>query len=53
MNKYYHYGIYTAKLHLSKLTGKASHPYMEKIRIIGIFFEIKPHWQFKIQLLLL
>jgi len=52
MNKYYHYGIYTVKLHLCELTGKASHPYMEKIWIIGFFFENRLHWQFEIQLLL-
>ena len=46
MNKYYHFGIYIVKLHLSELTGKASHPYMEKIRIIGFLFENRLHWQF-------
>jgi len=29
-----------------------SHPNMEKIRIIGFFFENKLHWQFEFRLLL-
>ena len=44
--------VFTAELHLSGLTGTASHPAMQKIRIIGVFFEHKLHWQFEVPLLL-
>ena len=37
----------TAELHLSGLIGKASQPVLQKIRIIGFFFENRLHWQFK------
>jgi hypothetical protein len=37
---------YTVELHLSGLTGTASHPDMQKILIIGFFFESRLHWQF-------
>jgi hypothetical protein len=47
-----HNGMSFTKIHLSRLTGKASHPDVQKIRIIGIFFEIGLHWQFEIRLLL-
>ena len=40
------------ELHLSGLTGMAKHPDMQKIQIIGFFFENRPHWQFEVQLLL-
>ena len=36
----------TVERHLSGLTGTARHPDMQKIRIIGFFFENKLHWQF-------
>jgi len=36
-----------AELHLSGSTGTANHPDMHKIRIIGFFFENRPHWQFE------
>ena len=42
----------TVKLHLSRLIGTASHPDVQKIRIIGFFFENRLHWQFEIRLLL-
>jgi len=42
----------TVVLHLSGLNGIASHPHMQKIRIIGFFFENKLHGQFEIRLLL-
>jgi len=41
-----------AELHFSGLTGKASHPDMQKIWIIGFFFENRLHWQFEVRLLL-
>jgi hypothetical protein len=40
------------ELHLSGLTGTASHPDMQKIRVIGFFFENRLHWQFAVLLLL-
>jgi len=43
----------SAELHLSGLTGTANHPDMQKIRIIGYFFDKKLHWQFEVRLLLL
>ena len=36
----------TVKRHLYGLIGKASYPDMQKIRIIGFFFENRLHWQF-------
>jgi len=42
----------TAELHLPVLIGTASHPDMQKIRIIGFFFENGLHWQFEVRLLL-
>jgi len=42
----------TVKRHLFGLFGTASHPDMQKIRIIGFFFENRLHWQFKVRLLL-
>jgi len=36
----------TVELHLSGLTGTASHPDMQKFWIIGFFFENRLHWQF-------
>ena len=32
------------EFHLSGLMGMASHPDMQKIRIIGVFFENTLHW---------
>jgi len=40
------------ELHLSGLIGTASHPDMQKIRIIGFFLENGLHWQFEFRLLL-
>ena len=38
----------TVELHLSGLTGTASHSDMQKIQIIGFFFENRLHWQFEV-----
>jgi hypothetical protein len=43
-------GSNTAELHLSRLTGTTSHPDMQKIRIIGFFYENKLHYQFEVAL---
>ena len=49
----YHYRFcYTVELHLSGLIGTASHADMQKIRIIGFFFENRLHWIFELRLLL-
>jgi len=40
------------ELHLSGLIGPASHSGMQKIRIIGFFFENRLNWQFEVRLLL-
>jgi hypothetical protein len=40
------------ELHLSGLIRTANHPDMQKIRIIGFFFQNKLHWQFEVVLLL-
>ena len=42
---------YTVELHIPGLIGTASHPDMQKIRIIGFFFENRLHWQFAVRLL--
>jgi hypothetical protein len=42
----------TVELHLTGLTGTASHPDTQKIRITGFFFEIRVQWQFEFRLLL-
>jgi hypothetical protein len=42
----------TVELYLSGLIGTASHPDMQKIRIIGFFLENRFHWQFEVLLLL-
>jgi len=39
----------TAELHLYGLMGKASHPEMQKIRIIGFFFEIGLRWESEVE----
>ena len=39
----------TVELHLSELIGTTSHPDMQKIRIIGFFFENRLHWQFEVE----
>jgi len=36
------------ELHLSGLIGTVKHPDMQKIRIIGFFFENMLHWQFEV-----
>jgi len=38
----------TAELQLSGLTGTASHPDIQKFRIIEFFPENRLHWQFKV-----
>jgi len=35
--------------HLSKLIGTSSHPDMQNIRIIGVFFGNRLHWQFEVE----
>jgi len=40
------------ELHLSGLIWTARHPNMQKIRIIGFFFENRLHWQLEVRLLL-
>jgi len=40
------------ELHLPGLIGTANHPDMQKIRIMGFFFENGLHWQYEILLLL-
>jgi len=42
----------TVELHFSELTGTASHPDMQNIRIINFSFENGLHWQFEVRLLL-
>ena len=42
----------TEELRLSGLIGTASHPDVQKYRIIGFLFEIGLHWQFEVLLLL-
>jgi len=42
----------TVELHISGLIGMARHTDMQKIRIIGLFFENWLHWQFEVRLLL-
>jgi hypothetical protein len=43
----------TVEPNLSGLIGTASHPDMQKIRIMGVFFENRLHWLFEVWLLLL
>ena len=38
----------TVELHLSELNGMTSHHDMQKIRIIGFFFQNRLHWQFEV-----
>jgi len=42
----------TLELQLSGLIGMARRPDMQKIRIIGFFFENRLHWRFEVRLLL-
>jgi hypothetical protein len=42
----------TVELYLSRLIGTASHRDMQKIRIIGFFFENRLHWESEVRLLL-
>jgi hypothetical protein len=42
----------TVQLHLSGLIGTANHPDMQKIRIIGFFFQNMLQEQFEVRLLL-
>jgi len=39
----------TVELNLYVLIGTVSHPDMQKIQIIGFFFENRLHWQFKVK----
>jgi len=41
--------MYTVELHLFRLIGMASHLDMQKIRIIGFFFENRLYWQFEVE----
>jgi len=41
---------FTVELHLLGLIGTAGHPDMQKIGIIGFFFESRPNWQFESRL---
>jgi hypothetical protein len=41
--------ITTVELHLSGLIGTVSHPDMQKIRMIGLFFENRLHWLFEME----
>jgi len=41
----------TVELHLAGLIGTASRSDIQKIRITGIFFETRLHWQFEVRLL--
>jgi len=38
---------HTVELHLSRLTGTAIHPDMQKIRIFGFFLKNSLHWPFE------
>jgi len=38
--------VIRVELHLSGFIGTARHPGMQKIRIIGFFFENRLHWKF-------
>jgi len=40
--------VSTVELYLSGLIGTASHPDMQKIRVIRFFFENRLHWQFEV-----
>ena len=42
----------TVELHLSGLSGTASHPDMQKISIIGFFFDSRLFWQFEVRRLI-
>jgi hypothetical protein len=42
---------YTGELNLSGLIGTSNHSDMQRIRMIGFFFENRPHWQFEVALL--
>jgi len=44
--------INTVELHFSGLIGTANHPDMQKIRIIGFFFENRLQWEFEFRPLL-
>jgi hypothetical protein len=41
--------IYPVKLQLPGLIGTAGRPDIQKIRMIGFFFENRLHWQFKVK----
>ena len=48
VHSFIYYESYRVELHLSGLNGTASHMDMQKIRIIGFFFENKLHLQFEV-----
>jgi len=41
--------MYTVELHLYILIGMVSHLLMQKIWIIGFFFDTRLHWQFEVE----
>ena len=47
-NIYQLHKLYRAQLRLFGLTGNASHPDMQRIMIIGFFFENRLHWHFEV-----
>jgi len=49
---YEYYNFMYSKLHIFGLIGMVNHSDMQKIQIIGFFFENRIHWKFEIQLLL-
>ena len=44
--------LFAVELHLSGLSGAASHPDTQKIRITGLFLDHSLHWQSEVRLLL-
>jgi hypothetical protein len=46
------YAVSTVELHLFGLIGTASHPDMQKFRIIEFFFLNRLRWQFELGILL-
>jgi len=40
------------EIDLSRLIGTAKHPDVQKIWVLGLFFENRLHWQFVVRLLL-
>jgi hypothetical protein len=46
--QFFFWGRPIVEFHLSGLIGTARHPEMQKMRIIGFFFENRLHWQFEV-----